>query len=157
MKDLKNLIKSNIIFRKKKNIILQYGFQSYPTRLEDLNIEKLSKINRLIPGYDLSFADHSSYLEPISKIIPIFLQFKKIKYLEKHVCISRKKSKYDYQSALELNELKEMISNTENFEILKKYKKDNINAAKKSKIPGYGEYFVRLPVPLTFPKLSRGR
>ena len=38
-----------------------------------------------------------------------------------------------------------------------KYKKDNINAAKKSKIPGYGEYFVRLPVPLTFPKLSRGR
>lgn len=38
-----------------------------------------------------------------------------------------------------------------------KYKKDNNLSGRKSKIPGYGEYLVRLPVPLQFPKLTRGR
>ena len=90
-KKINFLFKNFNIFKKNKNLILQYGFQSYPTNLNDLNISKLIKVRKKFPNYRLSFADHSSYKEPISKVIPIMLVENKIKYYEKHICITRKK------------------------------------------------------------------
>ena len=119
LKQIKYLIDSNKFLDNKKNLILQYGFQSYPTKISDLNFNKLILIKKLFPLCELSFADHTSYKEPFSKIIPIILDANKIEYLEKHICFSRKKAKYDFQSALEANEFSEMIENINNLSILK--------------------------------------
>ncbi len=124
-KKINFLLKNFNTFKRNKNLILQYGFQSYPTNLNDLNISKLIKVKKKFPNYQLSFADHSSYKEPISKVIPIMLLENKIKYYEKHICISRKKAKYDFHSALEFQEFSEMLKILKGYNILNKERNSN--------------------------------
>lgn len=130
-KKINFLLKNFNTFKRNKNLILQYGFQSYPTNLNDLNISKLIKVKKKFPNYQLSFADHSSYKEPISKVIPIMLLENKIKYYEKHICISRKKAKYDFHSALEFQEFSEMLKILKGYNILNKNKERNSNQSER--------------------------
>ena len=130
-KKINFVLKNFNTFKRNKNLILQYGFQSYPTNLNDLNISKLIKVKKKFPNYQLSFADHSSYKEPISKVIPIMLLENKIKYYEKHICISRKKAKYDFHSALEFQEFSEMLKILKGYNILNKNKERNSNQSER--------------------------
>ena len=130
LKQIKNLIDNNNFLNNNKNLILQYGFQSYPTKISDVNFNKLILIRGLFPKCEFSYADHTSYKEPFSKIIPIILNSNNIEYLEKHICFSRKKAKYDYESALEFNEFSEMIDNSNNLLIFKSTNKSTFQETK---------------------------
>ena len=109
-----------MIFQNKKNLILQFGFQSYPTLKENLNLEKLFKIKNIFPQLNFSFADHLSFSDSFAKSLPIYLQMRNIFCLEKHICIDRKKAQYDYHSALEFSEFSELVNNISSVYKLKK-------------------------------------
>ena len=60
----------------------------------------------------------------------LYSKEKVIEYLEKHICFSRKKAKYDYESALEFNEFSEMIDNSNNLLIFKSTNKSTFQETK---------------------------
>ncbi len=92
-------------------IILQIGFQHYPTDISDTSINKINILKSAFPNNKICYADHLLAEEKISKIFPLIAYASGCEYLEKHVCLNRKKAKYDYFSALEKNEIKEVLNN----------------------------------------------
>ena len=85
-----------------KNIILQFGHQSYPTNLNQSGLNKLMYLKKNYPK--ISFADHFDYQDNLSKKTIQISKALKIDILEKHILYNREISKYDYQSALTVEE-----------------------------------------------------
>ncbi|MFC2145930.1 cytidylyltransferase domain-containing protein [Acidobacteriota bacterium] len=91
-----------------KKIILQLGFQNYPTQIEDTSLKKIEILRAAFPGEALGYADHIDAELPFSRGFPVYAWLRGCTYLEKHICIRRKETKYDFDSALEPGEIKEM-------------------------------------------------
>jgi len=91
-----------------KKIILQLGFQNYPTQIEDTSLKKIDILRAAFPGETLGYADHIDTALPFSRGFPVYAWLQGCTYLEKHICILRKETKYDFDSALEPGEIKEM-------------------------------------------------
>ncbi len=111
------------IFSKKKikKTIFQFGFQSYPTQLNEINLNKIDflKKNKI---KNFSYADHTDANDNFSKILPSVLFAKGYQTIEKHFCLNRKKTKYDFYSSLEPNEFEEMLQNIKSYILLMKKK-----------------------------------
>ena len=91
-----------------KKIILQLGFQNYPTQIEDTSLKKIEILSAAFPGEALGYADHIDAALPFSRRFSVYAWLRGCTYLEKHICIRRKETKYDFDSALEPGEIKEM-------------------------------------------------
>jgi N,N'-diacetyllegionaminate synthase len=88
-----------------KKIILQIGFQDYPTRIEDSSLKKIDTLKVAFPGIELSYADHISGEDGFAVNFPVYAALKGCHYLEKHICNNRKETKYDASAALEYEEI----------------------------------------------------
>jgi len=88
-----------------KKIILQMGFQDYPTRIEDSALKKVDILRAAFPGYELSYADHISGESGFAVHFPVYAYLKGCSYIEKHICNNRKDTKYDASAALEYEEM----------------------------------------------------
>ena len=91
-------------------LILQVGFQSYPTAVEDTALQKIAILRAAFPEVECCLADHSPGADPISRRIPIYGYLFGCNYIEKHFCLSRAGSKYDHFSALESDEMQAMLN-----------------------------------------------
>ena len=125
-----NYLLSNYKFNKKKSVLM-YGFQSYPTNINDLNFNNFEKFreNGFISGY----ADHThynSYFNLISSSILSIL--KNAKFIEKHVCENRNKKPPDYITSLEFPEYELFIDTIKIFYSL--INKKNYKYSQKEKI-----------------------
>lgn len=85
-------------------IILQAGFQAYPTDKEDLTLSKIHLLRKEFPEHTVSYADHVDGSSPLAFDVPVFAVLAGARHIEKHVCLNRKGTKYDFQSAIEPNE-----------------------------------------------------
>ena len=94
---------------KPKKIIIQFGFQSYPTEIKDTNLNKVFEIKKKFPKYDFCMADHADASNEFSIDVPIYSKLIGAKFLEKHFCLSRKKSPYDKYSSLEPKQIEKLI------------------------------------------------
>lgn len=103
-RDLQNIkelladIKSNYF---QNEIILQAGFQGYPTDKEDLTVSKVGILKSEFPNTTISYADHVDGRSPLAFDVPVFAVLAGAEHIEKHVCLDRKNTKYDFQSAIE--------------------------------------------------------
>lgn len=87
-----------------KELILQIGYQRYPTEIKDTALNKISVLQQAFPGMPLCFADHLSAEDPFAQRIPVAAASMGCAYIEKHVCLSREAAEYDFYSALEPDE-----------------------------------------------------
>lgn len=97
---------------KNNNIILMHGFQNYPTRYEEINFEKIRKIQSLYPSFQHGYADHSGWDEPDNVLISILGAAQGMSYLEKHVTSHIGERRIDWNSAVSyemFNEIGEKI------------------------------------------------
>lgn len=111
-------------------IILQHGFQAYPTRPEDASLARLQHLSTR-HGLPVAYADHEMGGSPLAEKLPQFAYFAGAILLEKHICIDRSTQPYDYYSSMEELEftsfVKEMsvcasiLGGTEITEAQKKY------------------------------------
>ena len=108
LNEIKNILEK---FKKigANKVIIQAGFQDYPTNLEDLAINKINLLKKNFPKYTYSFADHIDAKNDFSKIIPVLLYIHGYSIIEKHICLDRKKTKYDFYSSLNFSEIKKTI------------------------------------------------
>lgn len=91
-------------------IILQTGFQSYPTAVADTGLQKIPVLLAAFPGIQLCIADHAPAELAVALQIPVWATLVGCTYVEKHFCTSRADAKYDYYSALEPDQFLHMLS-----------------------------------------------
>jgi N,N'-diacetyllegionaminate synthase len=82
-------------------LILQHGFQSYPTLIEDNNLRYLATLKNLF-DYPIAFGDHTDGGDPFALIVPLLAIPYGIKIIEKHITFDRNEKGEDYESALDL-------------------------------------------------------
>ena len=94
----------------RKKIILMYGFQSYPTNINDLRLSRLKIISNL--GFNCGFADHSNS-ENIGETYMTILNAIEngAKYIEKHVTPSTEMNLPDKISSIDVQELSMITKN----------------------------------------------
>ena len=92
-----------------KELVLMHGFQGYPTKASDLNLQKIKKLS---DKYQLPIGimDHISGSSDLSTIIPLLGISLGATIVEKHITLNRSKKGLDYYSSLNPNEFKKMVS-----------------------------------------------
>jgi sialic acid synthase SpsE len=85
--------------QKKQDIILMYGFQSYPTNYADINLLKMNTIKNLF-HLPVGYADHTGYDDPNNVVISVSAAFMGFPILEKHYTPDPGKERIDYHAAV---------------------------------------------------------
>lgn len=90
-------------------IILQIGYQGYPTSIEETSLNKIKVLKEAFPYHKLCYADHIDGKSELATIFPSYAYIKGVEVIEKHICIVRADAKYDSYSSLEFREVEKMI------------------------------------------------
>ena len=100
------------IFKKKKiQPVLMHGYQSYPTSINDTNLNRIiyfKNIFRNVCKY--GYQDHIAGHDEMNFIIPFVSMSIDLDYIEKHVTLNRSKKGVDYYSSLEPQELRDFVN-----------------------------------------------
>ncbi len=91
------------------DITLIHGFQNYPTLLEDTNLKAMESLRKRY-GLRVGYHDHVDAETELALVLPSIAAAMGAVMIEKHITPDRSKKGYDYQSALNPNEFKEMVS-----------------------------------------------
>lgn len=92
-------------------ITLLHGFQAYPTKIEDTNLERLKYFkNCLGDKVSLGLSDHIEGDNLFSKVLPMMALPYGITKVEKHVTINRAAKGVDYYSSLDMPDFKDFIN-----------------------------------------------
>ncbi|MCP4149462.1 MAG: hypothetical protein GY757_17070 [bacterium] len=91
-----------------KKIVIQLGFQNFPTKVEDSSLKKIDILRSIFPENEISYADHIDAETQFSRNFPVYAYLKGCTIIEKHICNNRKETRYDSNSALEPQEIAEM-------------------------------------------------
>jgi N,N'-diacetyllegionaminate synthase len=83
----------------KQDILLMYGFQSYPTNYADINLAKMKAIQDLFQ-LPVGYADHTGFNDPNNVVISIAAALMGFSVLEKHYTADPGKERIDYQAAV---------------------------------------------------------
>ena len=81
-----------------KELLLEIGFQAYPTELSDSGLSKIKQIKEAF-GLPIVFADHIDGTATDSIYLPIMAWLQGATVLEKHVMLSDRETKYDHFSS----------------------------------------------------------
>jgi N,N'-diacetyllegionaminate synthase len=100
-----------------KNIIVQIGFQAYPTKTKDSNVEKINLIKKKLKNVAISFADHLDSNNSYALFLPIIAYLFGAQIIEKHVALFGSKAKYDGFSSLNYEQFNQMCENFNNFKL----------------------------------------
>lgn len=92
---------------RKKDILLMYGFQSYPTNYADINLSKMITVSNLY-NLPVGYADHTSYNDPNNTIISVSAALLGFPILEKHYTINEGKKRIDYHAAVGKKKMKDI-------------------------------------------------
>ncbi len=97
------------------NIMLVHGFQSFPTRLEDIKLNNLKSLKKRF-NLPVILEDHTDANTKYASIIPFLGITYGIHGIIKHFTIDRELKFIDYESALNPEEFKEFISDLREIE-----------------------------------------
>lgn len=82
------------------NLILQHGFQSYPTPIEFNRLQFIPTLKRLF-GLPVAFADHTDGDDPMALVVPLLAIAVGAAMVEKHITHDRAAKGEDYEAALD--------------------------------------------------------
>lgn len=83
----------------KDDIILMYGFQSYPTDYADINLSKMLKIKDMF-NLPVGYADHTAFDDANNEIVSIMAATMGFNVLEKHYTPDYGKERIDFHAAV---------------------------------------------------------
>jgi len=93
-----------------QHLVLQIGFQDYPTALQDTALQKISILREAFPDLPLGIADHADGNSDFAELAPVYAHLLGCTYIEKHFCIERATAVYDGYSALEPDQMQRLCS-----------------------------------------------
>jgi len=83
-----------------ERLILQHGFQSYPTEPADMNLRFIRTLKGLF-GLPVAFGDHTDGGSELALIIPLLAAAMGANVIEKHITYDRAARGEDFESALD--------------------------------------------------------
>lgn len=96
-------------------IIIQVGFQSYPTEFSDLGLAKISVLKKEFNKYNFCFADHLDGETEEALIAPLVANLLGCSYIEKHIYNHKFETKYDKVSSLNVLNYRKLVSRLTNY------------------------------------------
>ena len=99
---------------KKNKINIMYGIQNFPTKLNDINLIRLKQLKELFK-LPIGYQDHMSYDSPYRNHLCFMAMAMGVKILEKHICYTRMRGSFDYESALLGYEFKKFVKEVKDF------------------------------------------
>ncbi|TPG40082.1 cytidylyltransferase domain-containing protein [Flavobacterium pectinovorum] len=102
-----------------EEILLEVGFQGYPTLLQDSGISKISKVKNAF-SKRIVFADHVDRESDYAVWLPALAIASGADIVEKHVLLENVETKYDMYSSLGISQFTKMIEVINNYEELLK-------------------------------------
>jgi len=93
----------------KSQIILMHGFQGFPTKISDINLDRIKTFQTL---YDLpiGYSDHVSGDSDFGTYFPLIALGKGALIIEKHVTLERRLKEEDYESSINPDEFKKFVN-----------------------------------------------
>jgi len=95
----------------KQDILLMYGFQSYPTDYTRINLSKMLKLKELF-AVPVAYADHTGYDDPNNVYVSASAAAMGVNVLEKHYTPQPGVKRIDYQAAVgkeQLGKIRELM------------------------------------------------
>ena len=86
-----------------RETILMFGFQNYPTKYEDVNLQKIRKIQSLYTGKRYGYADHTAWNEENNELITLLVSANGMDFVEKHVTTLYGQNRCDYSAAISID------------------------------------------------------
>jgi len=99
-----------------QEMILLFGFQNYPTRIEDTHLTFLRTLKETF-GFQVGLADHLDAEDPVAFILPLLAIPFGATAIEKHVTHDRRLKGEDFESALNPEELQRFVSYVRQVEV----------------------------------------
>lgn len=90
-----------------KNIILMYGFQSFPTEIEKINLLKIKKFKNMF-NTTVGYADHTRYDFNIYHNLNEYALLLGAELFEKHIVLKKGEKRVDYESGVVSEDFIEM-------------------------------------------------
>ena len=119
----------SVLKKNKIRPILMHGYQSYPTKVEDTNLNRIILFKKIFKNLCYyGYQDHIAGDQEMSSIIPFVSMSLNIKYIEKHVTLNRSKKGVDYYSSIEPHQLRKFINQVE--EVKKSFGLNQFNFSK---------------------------
>ena len=110
----------------KKNLILMYGFQSFPTDITKINLIRIKAFSNLF-NCKMGYADHTKFDNDTFYNLIEYSYLLSARLFEKHIVLEKGKKRIDYESAIisedfielrnRLNNLSNIIGNGEIFKL----------------------------------------
>ncbi len=89
----------------KRETILMFGFQNYPTRYKDVNLGKIRKIQKIYSNKKFGYADHTAWDEDNNELVTLLVSANNMEYVEKHVTTQYGQQRCDYSAAISIDQL----------------------------------------------------
>ncbi len=106
--DISNAIK--ILNNKGIKPVLMHGFQAYPTKIEDINLNRFKLLkNQFKNNVEIGFQDHTSGSDKINFYLPVLAIGMGATFIEKHITFNRARKKVDYYSSIEPKKLEKFV------------------------------------------------
>ena len=100
-----------------EEILIEVGFQSYPTDLVDSGLVKLSYLKEYFSN-PIVFADHIDGKLDDAIILPLIASLNGASYIEKHVMHSSLETKYDYFSSITVDMYTKLVEKIKTYKEL---------------------------------------
>jgi N,N'-diacetyllegionaminate synthase len=91
-----------------KELIVQIGFQDYPTAFVDSGLHKIPAVKEFFSG-TICFADHTDGLSDEAVLLPMLAVSSGCAYIEKHIMHSSLETKYDAFSSVKVEVIKNIL------------------------------------------------
>jgi N,N'-diacetyllegionaminate synthase len=98
-------VEEAIKFFDKRETVLMFGFQNYPTKYEDVNLYKIKKMQDLFRGTIFGYADHTAWDQENNELITLLVASNGMNFIEKHVTTEYGKERCDYSAAISIDQL----------------------------------------------------
>jgi len=92
------------------DIVLIYGIQNYPTKLEDMHLRYIQSLKQIF-SLPVGFADHTDGGSELAMLVPLVALPFGANVIEKHITHDRSLRGVDFESALNPAQLKKLIRN----------------------------------------------
>lgn len=114
LSDLKNIVTSISKQINCEELLLQIGFQAYPTEVIDSGLSKIEILKKTFSNR-IVFADHSDGASQNATYLPVLASFLGVNFFEKHIMHSKFPTKYDYYSSINVNQYRDYYQNLLNY------------------------------------------